>query len=143
MSEENPTIVLGIAVGLMCVIGGMASLIVYQRQSEIWINLLLIIPGIVCIVGGYYALSRRSRARVNNFFVKLGITKEKLVVCVDCRSYVGQYEVSTANVNGRLVIHQEPRFSEGICMEMGRLIHDGFSRRKCIYFQRRRIQSLK
>ena len=140
MSEENPIIAVGIVAGLISLVGGLGSLVVYQRQSEIGIDLLLIGLGVVCVVSGYFTLSRENRARINGLFVKPRIAKEKLESCVDCSSYVGQYEVSFRYTDGRPVIHQEPRFSEGICMDRGLLIHDGFHQRRCIYFQKRRTQ---
>jgi hypothetical protein len=140
MSEENPMTLVGIFVGLISLVGGVGSLVVYQRQSEIGIDMLLIGLGGVCVVSGYFTLSRENRAHINVLFVKLGIVKEKLVSCVDCSSYVGQYDVSIRYWDGRPVIYQEPRFSEGICMDRGLLIHDGFHQRRCIYFQQRRTQ---
>lgn len=58
--------------------------------------------------------------------------------CVECGFYVGQYEVSLKYVYGKPVVHNEPRFSVGLCMWKGLLIKDGFRGRKCKYFEQRR-----
>jgi hypothetical protein len=138
MSESDVIFGIAIILGFICVIGGLGSFLVYQRQGEIGINLFLLGLGFFCVIGSYFALSKESKALINSFLAKLGIVKEKLVSCVDCSSYVGQYEVSIRYREGRSVIHQEPRFSEGICMQQGMLIHDGFRQRRCIHFQQRR-----
>ena len=58
--------------------------------------------------------------------------------CVDCGLYVGLYETSLRYVAGKPVVHQEPRFSQGLCFWKGRLIKDGFRKRKCKYFEQLR-----
>jgi len=58
--------------------------------------------------------------------------------CVDCGFYVGQYDVCSRIVDGRRVVLQEPRFSEGFCLGEDMLIKDGFRRRKCKYFEQLR-----
>jgi ApbE superfamily uncharacterized protein (UPF0280 family) len=52
------------------------------------------------------------------------------------------HSLSFGYADGRRVIHQEPRFSEGICMEKGMILHDGYDPRRCVRFEQRKAQSM-
>jgi hypothetical protein len=135
---------LGICLGLLGSAGAVASFLYYQRPSEIGINSLLLGVGLSCVISGYLSLSKEGRGIIKDFCVKLRLAKETLVTCVCCRSYVGQYEIYTnVSLEGRMrVNYHVPNFSEGICMEKGMIIHDGYNPRRCVRFEQRKARSL-
>jgi len=127
-----------IFVGCLCLVGGLGSALLYQRPQEFGLDAFLTIAGIAALVIAYFNLPIEDRMLIKDVPSSLGLTKERFVYCVDCKFYCGTYDVSVRNVNGRPVVHQEPRFEEGACMRQGLLIHDGFRPRKCYYFKRNR-----
>ena len=127
-----------IFVGCLYLVGGLGSALLYHRPHEFGFDAFLTIVGIAAIVIAYFNLPIKDRMYIKDLPSRLGLAKERFVYCVDCKFYCGTYDVSLRLVNGRSVVHREPRFEEGACMRQGFLIHDGFRPRKCYYFKRSR-----
>lgn len=128
-----------IFIGCLYLVAGVGSALLYHRASEFGLYAFLSIAGIAAIFIAYFSLPMNDRIFIKDLPSKLGLTKERFVYCVDCRFYCATYEVSLSNVNGRPVVHQKPKFNEGVCMRQGLLINDGLRQRKCYYFRRNRV----
>lgn len=131
-------IMLGFIVGVLCLLAGLGGALLYPRPGEVLLYAFLSIAGVVLVVIAYFNLPEKDRMCVKDLLSELGLMKDRFVYCVDCRFYCGTYEVSLGNVNGKPILHKEPRFHEGACMRQGLLMNDGFKQRKCYYFKRRK-----
>ena len=117
--------------GLLVFIGGLGSILFYPNPRLIGLYIFLIVLGTFSIVLSLILLRQP---------ISMALTYLRgPFYCIDCQSYVGQYEVTLTYRDGRSIIHQEPRFSNGICFSRGRLIEDGFRQRRCPYFINREL----
>ena len=116
--------------GFIVFVAGLGNVLLYPNPKLTGLNMFLIVLGIVSVIFGGVALHQQ----INRALTYL----RGQVYCIDCQSYVGLYEATLTRVDGKPIVHQKPRFSNGMCISKGMLIEDGFHQRRCPYFVHRK-----